>query len=117
MKLWPSVLPFRVASSLEMSQIFSFLMSLSLGILSPSSGITRLTRFAGIETLGGIMTKLISCNTTIPTKKSQVFSMAADGQTAIKVKIFQGKRELVRDNKLLGNFNLVGIPSTPKDVP
>lgn len=90
---------------------------LSLGMLSPSSGITRLTHFAGIETLGGIMTKLISRNTTIPTKKSQVFSTTADGQTAIEVKIFQGERELVRDNKLLGNFNLVGIPPAPKGVP
>ncbi len=71
----------------------------------------------GIETLGGIMTKLIARNTTIPTKKSQVFSTAADGQTAIEVKIFQGERELVRDNKLLGNFNLVGIPPAPKGVP
>ncbi|KAF9464963.1 heat shock protein 70 [Collybia nuda] len=71
----------------------------------------------GIETLGGIMTKLIGRNTTIPTKKSQTFSTAADGQTAIEVKIFQGERELVRDNKLLGNFNLVGIPPAPKGVP
>ena len=72
---------------------------------------------SGIETLGGIMTKLITRNTTIPTKKSQVFSTAADGQTAIEVKIYQGERELVRDNKLLGNFNLVGIPPAPKGVP
>ncbi|KAF5357281.1 hypothetical protein D9758_005917 [Tetrapyrgos nigripes] len=71
----------------------------------------------GIETLGGIMTKLINRNTTIPTKKSQVFSTAADGQTAIEVKIYQGERELVRDNKLLGNFNLVGIPPAPKGIP
>ena len=71
----------------------------------------------GIETLGGIMTKLINRNTTIPTKKSQTFSTAADGQTAIEVKIYQGERELVRDNKLLGNFNLVGIPPAPKGVP
>jgi molecular chaperone DnaK len=63
------------------------------------------------------MTKLISRNTTIPTKKSQTFSTAADGQTAIEVKIYQGERELVRDNKLLGNFNLVGIPPAPKGVP
>lgn len=63
------------------------------------------------------MTKLISRNTTIPTKKSQVFSTAADGQTAIEVKIYQGERELVRDNKMLGNFNLVGIPPAPKGVP
>ncbi|KAL7277801.1 heat shock protein [Trametes coccinea BRFM310] len=71
----------------------------------------------GIETLGGIMTKLIPRNTTIPTKKTQTFSTAADGQTAIEVKIYQGERELVRDNKLLGNFNLVGIPPAPKGVP
>jgi len=63
------------------------------------------------------MTKLITRNTTIPTKKSQTFSTAADGQTAIEVKIYQGERELVRDNKLLGNFNLVGIPPAPKGVP
>ena len=63
------------------------------------------------------MTKLINRNTTIPTKKSQVFSTAADGQTAIEVKIYQGERELVRDNKMLGNFNLVGIPPAPKGVP
>ena len=75
------------------------------------------SRYTGIETLGGIMTKLISRNTTIPSKKSQVFSTAADGQTAIEVKIYQGERELVRDNKLLGNFNLVGIPPAPKGVP
>ena len=74
-------------------------------------------KYSGIETLGGIMTKLINRNTTIPTKKSQVFSTAADGQTAIEVKIYQGERELVRDNKLLGNFNLVGIPPAPKGVP
>lgn len=71
----------------------------------------------GIETLGGIMTKLITRNTTIPTKKTQTFSTAADGQNAIEVKIYQGERELVRDNKMLGNFNLVGIPPAPKGVP
>jgi molecular chaperone DnaK len=71
----------------------------------------------GIETLGGIMTKLIARNTTIPTKKSQTFSTAADGQIAIEVKIYQGERELVRDYKMLGNFNLVGIPPAPKGVP
>ena len=79
--------------------------------------VSHITRFLGIETIGGIMTKLISRNTTIPTKKSQVFSTAADGQTAIEVKIYQGEHELVRDNKLLGNFNLVGIPPAPKGVP
>ena len=71
----------------------------------------------GIETLGGVFTRLISRNTTIPTKKSQVFSTAADGQTAVEIKVFQGERELVRDNKLLGNFQLVGIPPAPKGVP
>jgi molecular chaperone DnaK len=91
---------------------------LSLGTSLPLSGDGHcIDEFTGIETLGGIMTKLISRNTTIPTKKSQVFSTAADGQTAIEVKIFQGERELVRDNKLLGNFNLVGIPPAPKGVP
>jgi molecular chaperone DnaK len=72
------------------------------------------SKYSGIETFGGIMTKLISRNTTMYTKKSQVFSTAADGQTAIEVKIYQGGQELVRDNKLLGNFNLVGIPPAPK---
>src|ERR1700688_4127454 len=67
--------------------------------------------------LGGIMTKLINRNTTIPTKKSQVFSTAADGRTAIEVKIYQGECQLVKDNKLLGSFNLVGIPPAPKGVP
>ncbi|KAJ1966741.1 hypothetical protein IWQ62_002280 [Dispira parvispora] len=71
----------------------------------------------GIETLGGVFTRLINRNTTIPTKKSQVFSTAADGQTAVEIKVFQGERELVRDNKLLGNFQLVGLPPAPKGVP
>ncbi|PWA00544.1 hypothetical protein BB558_003407 [Smittium angustum] len=71
----------------------------------------------GIETLGGVFTRLINRNTTIPTKKSQVFSTAADGQTAVDIKIFQGERELVRDNKLLGNFQLSGIPPAPKGIP
>ncbi|KAI0243718.1 hypothetical protein L0F63_001678 [Massospora cicadina] len=71
----------------------------------------------GIETLGGVFTRLINRNTTIPTKKSQVFSTAADGQTAVEIKVFQGERELVRDNKLLGNFQLGGIPPAPKGVP
>ncbi|KAL1921914.1 uncharacterized protein VTP21DRAFT_10556 [Calcarisporiella thermophila] len=71
----------------------------------------------GIETLGGVFTRLIPRNTTIPTKKSQVFSTAADGQTAVDVKVFQGERELCRDNKLLGNFQLTGIPPAPKGVP
>ncbi|KAJ2443039.1 hypothetical protein GGF42_006768, partial [Coemansia sp. RSA 2424] len=68
-------------------------------------------------TRGGVFTRLINRNTTIPTKKSQVFSTAADGQTAVEIKVFQGERELVRDNKLLGNFQLTGLPPAPKGVP
>ena len=71
----------------------------------------------GIETLGGVFTRLINRNTTIPTKKSQVFSTAADFQTAVEIKVFQGERELVRDNKMLGNFQLVGIPPAHRGVP
>lgn len=71
----------------------------------------------GIETLGGVFTRLINRNTTIPTKKSQVFSTAADFQTAVEIKVFQGERELVRDNKLLGNFQLIGIPPAHRGVP
>ncbi|KAI5795477.1 chaperone DnaK [Peziza echinospora] len=71
----------------------------------------------GIETLGGVFTRLINRNTTIPTKKSQVFSTAADFQTAVEIKVYQGERELVRDNKLLGNFQLVGIPPSHRGVP
>ncbi|PFH59584.1 hypothetical protein XA68_12128 [Ophiocordyceps unilateralis] len=71
----------------------------------------------GIETLGGVFTRLINRNTTIPTKKSQVFSTAADFQNAVEIKVFQGERELVRDNKLLGNFQLVGIPPAHRGVP
>ncbi|MBI5740503.1 MAG: molecular chaperone DnaK [Nitrospirae bacterium] len=71
----------------------------------------------GIETLGGIFTKLIDRNTTIPTKKSQVFSTAADNQPAVTIKICQGEREMAADNKMLGNFELVGIPPAPRGVP
>ncbi|RPA90253.1 heat shock protein SSC1, mitochondrial precursor [Choiromyces venosus 120613-1] len=71
----------------------------------------------GIETLGGVFTRLINRNTTIPTKKSQVFSTAADFQTAVEIKVYQGERELVHDNKLLGNFQLVGIPPAHRGVP
>ncbi len=71
----------------------------------------------GIETLGGVFTKLIERNTTIPAKKSQVFSTAADNQPAVGVRVFQGEREMASDNKLLGNFELVGIPPAPRGVP
>lgn len=71
----------------------------------------------GIETLGGVFTRLIPRNTTIPTKKSQIFSTAAAGQTSVEIRVFQGERELVKDNKLIGNFNLSGIPPAPKGVP
>ncbi|XP_071729924.1 heat shock 70 kDa protein, mitochondrial-like [Rutidosis leptorrhynchoides] len=71
----------------------------------------------GIETLGGIFTKLIGRNTTIPTKKSQVFSTAADNQTQVGIKVLQGEREMAADNKLLGEFELVGIPPAPRGMP
>ncbi len=71
----------------------------------------------GIETLGGVFTRLIERNTTIPTRKSQVFSTAEDGQTAVTIRVFQGERELAADNKLLGQFDLVGIPPAPRGVP
>ena len=71
----------------------------------------------GIETLGGVFTRLIDRNTTIPTKKSQVFSTAEDGQTAVTIRVFQGEREMASDNKLLGQFDLVGIPAAPRGMP
>ncbi len=71
----------------------------------------------GIETLGGVFTKLIEKNTTIPTRKSQVFSTAADNQSAVTIRVFQGEREMASDNKLLGQFDLVGIPPAPRGVP
>jgi molecular chaperone DnaK len=71
----------------------------------------------GIETLGGVFTKLIERNTTVPTKKSQVFSTAADNQTAVTIRVFQGEREMANDNKLLGQFDLVGLPPAPRGMP
>ncbi|MEP9354952.1 molecular chaperone DnaK [Xanthobacter sp. KR7-65] len=71
----------------------------------------------GIETLGGVFTRLIDRNTTIPTKKSQVFSTAEDGQTAVTIRVFQGEREMAADNKMLGQFDLMGIPPAPRGVP
>ena len=71
----------------------------------------------GIETMGGVMTKLIPRNTTIPTKKSQIFSTAADGQTAVTIHVLQGEREMAAQNRTLGNFDLVGIPAAPRGVP
>jgi molecular chaperone DnaK len=77
--------------------------------------VTPLT--LGIETLGGIFTHLIERNTTIPTKKSQIFSTAADNQSAVTIRVFQGEREMAGDNKLLGQFDLVGIPPAPRGLP
>jgi molecular chaperone DnaK len=71
----------------------------------------------GIETLGGVFTKLIEKNTTIPTKKSQIFSTAQDNQTAVTIRVFQGEREMAADNKLLGQFDLIGIPPAPRGLP
>uniref|UniRef100_A0A7S4P5F9 Uncharacterized protein n=1 Tax=Paramoeba aestuarina TaxID=180227 RepID=A0A7S4P5F9_9EUKA len=71
----------------------------------------------GIETLGGVFTRMINKNTTIPTKKSQVFSTAADNQTQVGIKVFQGEREMAADNQMLGQFDLVGIPPAPRGVP
>jgi molecular chaperone DnaK len=92
------------------------------GILSGSSksdiillDVTPLS--LGIETLGGYFTKIIESNTTIPTKKSQVFSTAEDSQTKVEIKVYQGERVMATDNKLLGAFSLIGIPPAPKGIP
>lgn len=71
----------------------------------------------GLETLGGVMTKIIPRNTTLPTSKSEVFSTAADGQTSVEINVLQGEREFVKDNKSLGSFRLDGIPPAPRGVP
>jgi molecular chaperone DnaK len=71
----------------------------------------------GIETLGGVMTRLIERNTTIPTRKSQIFSTATDSQTAVSIHVLQGEREMAGDNKTLGRFELVGIPPAPRGIP
>jgi L1 cell adhesion molecule like protein len=71
----------------------------------------------GVETLGGVMTKLIPRNTTVPTSKSEIFSTSGDGQTTVEINVLQGEREFVRDNKSLGNFKLDGIPPASRGVP
>src|SRR5512144_2744612 len=71
----------------------------------------------GIETLGGVMTTLIPRNTTIPTKKSEIFSTAADNQTSVEVHVLQGERPLARDNRTLGRFHLIGLPPAPRGLP
>jgi len=71
----------------------------------------------GIETLGGVFTRMIDRNTTIPTKKTQTYSTAEDNQNAVTIKVYQGEREMAADNKLLGNFDLIGIPAAPRGVP
>ena len=71
----------------------------------------------GIETLGGVFTRLIDKNTTIPTKKSQIFSTAEDNQSAVTIRVYQGEREMAADNKLLGQFDLVGIPPAARGMP
>merc|ERR1712097_231334 len=71
----------------------------------------------GVETLGGVMTKMITRNTTVPTKKSETYSTAVDGQTNVEIHVLQGEREMASDNKILGTFRLDGIPSAPRGVP
>ncbi|MGD2279003.1 MAG: molecular chaperone DnaK, partial [Candidatus Omnitrophota bacterium] len=93
------------------------------GVLSGEEGLSDVVLLdvtplsLGIETLGGIMTKLIERNTTIPTKKSQIFSTAADNQTAVSIHVLQGEREMATDNRTLGKFDLIGIPPAPRGIP
>jgi len=103
MKLWQLVLLFKVVYWAEKKTEILLLDVTPLNL--------------GIETLGGVMTTLIPANTTIPTKKEQTFSTAADNQTEVEIKVLQGDRPMAADNKLLGRFNLIGIPPAPKGVP
>jgi len=95
--------------------------AIQAGVLSGEVGdivlldVTPLT--LGIETLGGVMTKLVERNTTIPTRRSQIFTTAADGQTEVEVHVLQGEREMARDNRTLGRFHLTGIPPAPRGIP
>jgi molecular chaperone DnaK len=93
------------------------------GVLSGEEGLSDVVLLdvtplsLGIETLGGVMTRLIERNTTIPTKKSQIFSTAADNQTAVSIHVLQGEREMAQDSRTLGKFDLIGVPPAPRGIP